>query len=185
MGTREQPARHTATAAGDVPRAFGPAVSAVVGAGLDLARLFDHVARRHASLTGSQYQLLAVLRGCDPEPCEPWELGRDLGSGSAQITALLDQLERSGLVVRRTHGADRRRRRVHLTDAGRDRVDLLSGHVRALERHILAGSMTEQEQATLATLAARLRAVAGEMTSADLSFLLVSDPGRDPSRAPD
>jgi DNA-binding MarR family transcriptional regulator len=166
------------------PAGYGEAVSAVIGAGHDLARLFDHLSRRTASLTGSQYGLLSVLRERDPQPCEPWEIGRALGSGSAQVTALLDGLERAGLVERRTHGEDRRRRWVHLTDAGRERVDRLSECVRALEEHLLAGHLTDAEAAALAALANRLRAAVSDMTASDLSFLLVADPGRDPERSP-
>jgi DNA-binding MarR family transcriptional regulator len=161
-------------------RGLGATSSALLGVGADLGRLLDHLARRQGSLTFSQYQLLALLRATDPDPREPWELGRGLGSGSAHVTMLLDQLERAELVERRTHGQDRRRRWVHLTEAGRERVELIAGRVRALEARILGGALTREEAESLGEMAGRLRAVLSELTASDLSFLLVAEPGHEP-----
>jgi DNA-binding MarR family transcriptional regulator len=161
-------------------RGLGATSSALLGVGADLARLLDHLSRRQGSLTFSQYQLLALLRATDPDPREPWELGRGLGSGSAHVTMLLDQLERAALVERRTHGQDRRRRWVHLTDEGRERVNLIAGRVRALEARILGTALTRKEAESLGEMAGRLRAVLSELTASDLSFLLVAEPGHKP-----
>ena len=161
-------------------RGLGPTTGALLALGADLGRLLDHLVRRQGSLTFSQYQLLALLRATYPEPREPWELGRGLGSGSAHVTMLLDQLERAGLVHRETHGRDRRRRWVHLTEEGRERVERMAGRVRALEARILEGALSREEEAGLAELAERLRAVLGELTASDLSFLLLAEPGHEP-----
>ena len=119
-------------------RALEPATAALVGLGAELERLLDHVARRTGSLSFSQYLLLGALRAVHPAPREPWELGRALGAGSAQVRALLDQLERSGLVVRDAHGQDRRRRLIRLTDVGLRRVEEVGVRVRAIEELVLA-----------------------------------------------
>jgi DNA-binding MarR family transcriptional regulator len=161
-------------------RGLGPTTGALLGLGADLGRLFDHLVRRQGSLTFSQYQLLALLRAAHPEPREPWELGRGLGSGSAHVTMLLDQLQRAGLVERQTHGKDRRRRWVHLTEAGRERVEQVAERVRALESRILEGALTSEEAERMGELAERLRAVLVELTASDLSFLLLAEPGHEP-----
>jgi DNA-binding MarR family transcriptional regulator len=161
-------------------RALGPTTSALIGLGGDLARLLDHLTRRRGSVTFSQYQLLGLLRTTHPEPREPWELGRGLGSGSAQVTALLDGLERAGLLERRTHGRDRRRRWVHLTDAGVECVETVSAQVRALEAHLMGRIGTRDQVAALGRTAENLRAVLGDLTASDLSFMLLADPGRNP-----
>ena len=161
-------------------RGLGPTTSALIALGADFGRLLDHLVRRQGSLTFSQYQLLALLRAGHPEPREPWELGRGLGSGSAHVTMLLDQLERMGLVHRETHGTDRRRRWVHLTDEGRERVEQMAVRVRALESHILKGALSREEAERMGGFAERLRAVLGELTASDLSFLLLAEPGHEP-----
>jgi DNA-binding MarR family transcriptional regulator len=161
-------------------RGLGPTTSALLALGADFGRLLDHLVRRQGSLTFSQYQLLALLRAGHPDPREPWELGRGLGSGSAHVTMLLDQLERMGLVHRETHGSDRRRRWVHLTEEGRERVEQMAVRVRALESHILKGALSREEAERMGDFAERLRAVLGELTASDLSFLLLAEPGHEP-----
>ena len=161
-------------------RGLGRTTVSVLSLGAELNRLLDHLTRRRGSVTFSQYQLLALLRLTHPDPREPWELGRGLGSGSAQVTALLDSLERAGLLVRRAHGGDRRRRWVHLTDEGVRTVEGLAAQVRALEEHVFAHLGDERRAAALGQAAERLRAVIGELTASDLSFALLADPGRRP-----
>lgn len=168
---------------GDAFQALGPEMSAVLALGTELTRLLDHVTRRRGSLSFSQFQLLALLRAGYPEPKEPWELGRGLGSASAQISTLLDGLERAGLAERRAHGQDRRRRWVHLTDRGRERVEEVAELIGALETRILDGALAGAERRRMGVSAERLRAVVGEMTASDLSFLLLAEPGHAPDEA--
>jgi DNA-binding MarR family transcriptional regulator len=147
--------------------------------GAELNRLLDHICRRRGSVTFSQYQLLALLRLTHPEPREPWELGRGLGSGSAQVTALLDSLERAELLERRAHGGDRRRRWVHLTGEGLATVEALAERVRVLERHVFA-HLGDARTAALGREAEVLRAVISELSASDPSFGLMAEPGRRP-----
>jgi len=75
-----------------------------------MARLFDHVARRHGSVTLSQFQLLAALRRVDPQPLEPREIA-SAGRGIRPGAAAARSAERSGLLERRPHATDGRRAR--------------------------------------------------------------------------
>ena len=161
-------------------RGLGPTTTSLLSLGTELNRLLDHLTRRRGSVNLSQYQLLALLRLTHPDPREPWELGRGLGSGSAQVTALLDSLERAELLERRAHGGDRRRRWVHLTDEGLRTVEGLAAQVRALEEHVFAHLGDQRRTAALGAAAERLRAVISELTASDLSFALLADPGRPP-----
>ena len=164
----------------EVPfRGLGPATTSLLSLGAELNRLLDHLCRRRGSVTFSQYQLLALLRLTHPDPREPWELGRGLGSGSAQVTALLDSLERAELLERRAHGGDRRRRWVHLTAEGIATVELLATQVRRLEAHVF-GHLGDERTAALGGEAERLRALISELTASDLSFLLLAEPGHRP-----
>jgi DNA-binding MarR family transcriptional regulator len=161
-------------------RGLGPTTISLLSLGAELNRLLDHLTRRRGSVTFSQYQLLALLRLTHPDPREPRELGRGLGSGSAQVTALLDSLERAGLLERRAHGGDRRRRWVHLTDEGVQTVEALAAQVRALEEHVFNHLGDVRRASALGQAAERLRAVISELTAADLSFALLAEPGRRP-----
>src|SRR5271154_1630035 len=58
------------------------------------------------------------------------ELGTHLGVDKASIVALLDRLERAGLIERRRCTRDRRRQGIFLTDAGSAELDSLLSKVR-------------------------------------------------------
>lgn len=64
------------------------------------------------------------------------ELGTHLGVDKASIVALLDRLERAGLIERRRSTRDRRRQGVFLTLAGTGELEALMAQVRQLERHM-------------------------------------------------
>lgn len=67
-------------------------------------------------LTESQFGVLEALRF--KGPLHPCELARTILRTSGNLTLVLDQLERRGLVRRERAAADRRYVTVHLTDAG-------------------------------------------------------------------
>jgi len=64
------------------------------------------------------------------------ELGTHLGVDKASIVALLDRLERAGLIERRRCTRDRRRQGIFLTDAGAIELEALMTKVRRVERHM-------------------------------------------------
>lgn len=72
------------------------------------------------------------------------ELGTHLGVDKASIVALLDRLERAGLIERRRSTRDRRRQGISLTQAGETEFDSLMIQVRQLERH-MASRFNKQE----------------------------------------
>ena len=72
------------------------------------------------------------------------ELGSNLGVDKASIVALLDRLERAGLIERRRSTRDRRRQGISLTEAGAAEFDSLMMQVRQLERH-MASRFNKQE----------------------------------------
>jgi len=92
--------------------------------------LNPHIDRglRELNLTGSQLNALMVLKGAGPDGISLSEIGRALVVTKANVTGLIDRLERDGLVERRTH-ADRRVTLAALTAKG---ADLLA---QALPRH--------------------------------------------------
>ena len=64
------------------------------------------------------------------------ELGTHLGVDKASIVALLDRLERAGLIERRRSTRDRRRQGISLTESGSGELEALMTQVRQLERHM-------------------------------------------------
>jgi DNA-binding MarR family transcriptional regulator len=82
-----------------------------------LARRFDE-ALRPAGLTNGQFSLLMALNV--PEPPSLGPVARLLAVDRTTLTAALKPLERRGLVTVAPDPADRRSRRLVLTEAGRD-----------------------------------------------------------------
>lgn len=73
------------------------------------------------SLTVGQFGILETLLHLGPL-CQH-ELGAKLLSSKPNISAVLDNLERDGLVKREQDAQDRRSRRVHLTPAGKKLIE--------------------------------------------------------------
>ncbi|MFC5062585.1 MarR family winged helix-turn-helix transcriptional regulator [Actinomycetospora atypica] len=139
----------------------------------DLGWALGRVARAHlrtaqtvmGGLPGGPrgYQVLAaVARG---EPSTQLALARKLGVDRTVMTYLLDEIQAAGLVERRPDPADRRARRVELTDAGRARLCDLERRLGDAEAHLLA-PLEPAEQDTLRGLLARLAAVDPDQASA-------------------
>ncbi len=77
-----------------------------------------------------------------------------LKSGS-NVTTVIDNLERDGLVRRERHDQDRRVIYVHLTEAGQRKIEaVLPGHVAALVEEFSV--LTVKEQETLGELCKKL-----------------------------
>ncbi|MCE1234892.1 MAG: MarR family winged helix-turn-helix transcriptional regulator [Hyphomicrobiales bacterium] len=81
-----------------------------------LARRFDEVLRP-VGLTNGQFSLLMALNR--PEPPPPGPVAALLAMDRTTLAAALRPLERRGLVENRVDPADRRARRLVLTEAGR------------------------------------------------------------------
>lgn len=95
----------------------------------DLAEVF-----RASDLTWTQYNALRVLRGAGDQPVACGALGERLIARDADVTRLLDRLERQGLVARARDARDRRVVTAVLTDAGRAALAALDAPVAARHR---------------------------------------------------
>jgi DNA-binding MarR family transcriptional regulator len=84
-----------------------------------LARRFDE-ALRPAGLTNGQFSLLMALDR--PEPPPPGPVAALLAMDRTTLIAALKPLERRGLMATLVDAADRRGRRLRLTEAGRARL---------------------------------------------------------------
>lgn len=83
------------------------------------------------------------------------EISDLLGLDPSGIVAMVDDLERLGLVRREPNPDDRRTRLVVATDAGRQRLRETEPVARAVDDHLLAG-LDENERQTLRALLQRI-----------------------------
>ena len=111
------------------------------------------VLMREAGLTESQFGVLEALHHLGPL-CQK-DLARKVLRSAGNLTTVIDNLERRGLVRRGRSREDRRVVMVHITDEGDALVtSVFPGHVEALVEAFAVLSAEEQEQ--LAELCRRL-----------------------------
>jgi MarR family 2-MHQ and catechol resistance regulon transcriptional repressor len=117
--------------------------------------LLGRLAERNTvgDLTWSQFAVLEALYHLGP--MTQGEISVKVLKSGSNMTTVIDNLERDGLVRRERDEKDRRVIHVHLTKAGRGRVEaVLPGHVAALVEEFSVLSAKEQE--TLGELCKKL-----------------------------
>ena len=97
---------------------------------------------------------LLVLVGANPGIAQI-ELGTHLGIDKASIVALLDRLEKAGMLDRLRCTRDRRRQGIYLTSRGTEALESLVAAVRTLERRV-ASKFTRPEFDLLLSFLRRL-----------------------------
>ncbi|MCO1659655.1 MarR family transcriptional regulator [Pseudonocardia sp. S2-4] len=108
-----------------------------------------------------------VLASCGREgPRTQLALAHQLGLDRTVMTYLLDDLQKDGLVERRPDPADRRARRVELTEGGRARLCDLAERLRQAEERLL-DRLDPAERETLRQLLFRL-ATGSDATTGEL-----------------
>ena len=115
------------------------------------ARTHQHLSAK--GLTISQFGVLEAL--CHLGPLSQKKIGQKILRSSGNITMVVDNLEKRGLVVRRSDKADRRVFIVHLTDEG----NKLIRHIFPPHAAVIAGEMSvlsAAEQETLGGLCKKL-----------------------------
>jgi DNA-binding MarR family transcriptional regulator len=120
--------------------------------------LFDGVPGAHRG-----YQVLAAASGTEDTQLA---LAGKLGVDRTVMTYLLDDLEEAGLVERRPDPADRRARRIVVTDSGRATMRELQGKLAHVEAGVLS-ALTESERALFRDLLRRVATHVGLHDPAD------------------
>jgi DNA-binding MarR family transcriptional regulator len=112
---------------------------------------------RRYRLTPTQYNVLRILRGAEPDGLGRNEVRDRLIFKVPDVTRLLDRLEETGLVVRtRGGGEDRRVVVARITHKGLDLLAPLDGEIEGFNRQKL-GHMGERKLRTLLSLLAEAR----------------------------
>jgi MarR family transcriptional regulator, organic hydroperoxide resistance regulator len=113
-----------------------------------LREAMDAEANAHGTSIRGQIVLTALVQQHEQaKPYSQLALGHALGVDKTTMTALLDKLERQGLVVRTPDPTDRRARIPVPTDAGRELQAKLYRQLRSVEERMLSPlSPAEQDQ---------------------------------------
>jgi MarR family 2-MHQ and catechol resistance regulon transcriptional repressor len=114
-------------------------------------RIHEHLSS--IGLTLSQFAVIEALYHLGP--LSQRQIGQKILRSSGNITMVIDNLEKNGLVRRKRDKADRRFFIVHLTDKGYKLIsNIFPPHARVIAREF--GVLTAAEQDTLASLCKKL-----------------------------
>lgn len=105
--------------------------------------LFDQ-RLKELKITRAQWAALAALSRHDSEGMIQADLARELEVGKVTIGGLIDRLEASGIVERRSDPKDRRTRLVYITGAGFAIIEQMDSIGRTLNAMILKGLTIDQ-----------------------------------------
>lgn len=132
-------------------------------------------ALEHVPHGGRGFQILETL--AEGEPPTQAALGLHLGIDRTVLTYVIDDLVREGLVERRTDAADRRVRRLALTDQGRECLEGLQTAVASSEEQLFAG-LSPEDRAAIARLLPRAAASihSGEEHACTIVRELIGEP---------
>ena len=120
-----------------------------------LADAFEQMLKPHG-ITGTQYNVLRILRGAGANGLCRNEVRDRLVTRMPDVTRLLDRMEDAGLIVRERSTEDRRLVSTQLTRKGRELVDSLDGLVTA-EHKARLGHLTADQLRTLIELLTLVR----------------------------
>ena len=101
-------------------------------------------------------QAAVLIRCCSQSGAKPSQLASAVGTDTAGITGLIDQLEKHGLVIRRASPSDRRTVIVEPTKAGQSMVPRIRDLFQTVNSQLLAG-FSKTEGADLEGMLQRLR----------------------------
>ena len=107
-------------------------------------------------ITHAQYNVLRILNGKCPSPCNPSEITDVMIEKMSDVTRLLDRLKTKGLVDRCVCEHNRRKVDVYITEAGRQLIKDIEPVLRKNRKQYQCLSPEEAE--TLSNLLDKLRA---------------------------
>ena len=131
--------------------------------GAEIHGIFDRITRQAAHLTLVQFRALETLVAAMPNALEPHEVARALHIASNHMAKVVGQLEALGLVDRRMHEIDRRRRLLAPTDAGVTLVEATLPQIDAVQARMMGEAFTPAERAQLREMVVRLRRTLWEL----------------------
>lgn len=127
------------------------------------ARAWRHaIDRRLKSLGMSQASWMTIaVAAKSATPLSQSEIAHELGVEAATLVAMVDRLVKAGLVVRQASKADRRIKRIVITEAGLRLYDIVRREAAELRHELLA----QADPASLRLVSEFLEAIAGRLES--------------------
>jgi len=108
----------------------------------------SYVYFRQYGITDAQFNVLIQLRYEKQQDLSQADLGRRLVVNKADMTGIIDRLEKAGLVMREDHPKDRRINIIKITRKGRDIVNKLEpGYFTAVKKAM--SSMSKNDMKTI------------------------------------
>ena len=120
-----------------------------------LEHAFETALKPHR-ITATQYNVLRILRGSEPDGLCRNEIGQRLVRQVPDVTRLLDRLEEARLLSRHRGGHDRRYVTTRITAAGLKLLEQVDGQICAIHREQL-GHLSESELQQLISLLEAVR----------------------------
>jgi DNA-binding MarR family transcriptional regulator len=121
-----------------------PFASRAEEAYLNLQRTAEALARNAAEtlkghgITGTQYNVLRILRGAEPNGLPCTEIGERMVTRDPDVTRLLDRLDRQELVTRERSAEDRRVVTTRITGKGLELLATLDEPMNTMHKRQLA-----------------------------------------------
>ncbi len=116
-----------------------------------------------AGLSGTQYQVLGILFHLGP--CSVNDIIEALLSSSGNMDVVFNNLQKNGLISKKVDEHDKRKRRIEITDKGRDTIMAATPcYLSTLHTHFEKLSDDEKE-----TLIALLNKISGANDTAELT----------------
>jgi DNA-binding MarR family transcriptional regulator len=103
-----------------------------------LAQLFIDLLEPY-HLTGTQYNVLRILRGAGETGLHCRDIGERMLNRDPDITRLLDRLAKRGLITRAVSSQDRRALTVTISPEGLELLKELDGKLRSLHKRAMRG----------------------------------------------
>jgi DNA-binding MarR family transcriptional regulator len=123
--------------------------------------------RREHDLSLAQVRILVLIESLQPVRLR--DVAADAGADKAQISRVVSSLVSRGYVVRQALAGDARSAHLALTEAGRQKMSALLRTLVERDAHLKA-SMQPADVDTLASLLARVRKTADELTMREERF---------------
>jgi DNA-binding MarR family transcriptional regulator len=101
----------------------------------DLSQKFEQFLKPWG-VSGTQYNVLRILRGAGPEGLRCGEIGERMVAHDPDITRLLDRMEKAGWIERARHARDRRVVLTHINRRGSDLLKQIDKPIEQFTREL-------------------------------------------------
>jgi DNA-binding MarR family transcriptional regulator len=101
----------------------------------------------HTQATPDQFTVLRILTESDPRGLTQSELTQQMSSDPNTVAALVERMEKTGWIQRKSHERDRRAHRIRVLPSGKTKFRQLREIAVALQTEILSG-LPETERGT-------------------------------------